>query len=316
MFSIPAFSDQRRAVLAALSSPVQRELLHSGLAVLEARNWQIDKQQQVYENGWFSAGTIDSRVAAIEYWLQSDCPFLWNARGGYGCLEVLPRLHAEDFQRKNGWIIGSSDTTSLQLWLLAKAKLGSLYGPMPSGAIARGLPEASLARVEDLLAGNWTQVRLPEAMCQNLKWLEVPNAAPRLQKVSGRAVGGCLTLVTGAVAAGFMPDTTGTILFLEDIAEHPFRIVRMLETLRQAGAFDAVSAVVLGTFPNCEPPGGAGYTLDLVLSHFFANDSFPVLWGYPFGHVEDGLFCDTIVLGATYELDSRQEIRQNVIKIT
>ena len=80
-------------------------------------------------------------------------------------------------------------------------------------------------------------------------------------------------------------DTDGAVLFLEDVSEAPYRIDRMLSSLRLAGKLRAVAGVVLGQFTDCDPPpGGPAVTVDDVLRSHFANLGVPVLWRYPAGH--------------------------------
>ena len=46
----------------------------------------------------------------------------------------------------------------------------------------------------------------------------------------------------------FEIETTGRILFLEDVSERVYRIDRYLSQLRLAGKFDSLAGVLLGSF--------------------------------------------------------------------
>jgi muramoyltetrapeptide carboxypeptidase len=48
------------------------------------------------------------------------------------------------------------------------------------------------------------------------------------------------------------PSRRGAVLFLEDVAERPYRLDRMLTHLRLAGKLSGVAAVVLGSFADCD----------------------------------------------------------------
>lgn len=283
------------AYIASLSSPLKPQLLEDGVSRLLARGWEVALDRDCLARASVTAGSVAQRMAALQRWRASSHEVFWNARGGYGSIELLAQLVPGQWRRPR-WVVGSSDTTALQLWLLAQGH-GSLYAPMPSGALARGTPEATLARIEQLLAHRWGGAELQAN--QHGSWLVAPSGA---QGVQGPAVGGCLSLVTATLGTAWAPVTDGHVLFLEDIAEHPFRIVRMLWHLRHAGVLRRPAAVVLGTFPRCEPPAGSGYTLPELLRDFFAECDFPVYFGYPFGHVEDADFCDSIVWGLPYRV--------------
>jgi muramoyltetrapeptide carboxypeptidase len=77
----------------------------------------------------------------------------------------------------------------------------------------------------------------------------------------------------------------GAVLLLEEIGEATYRIDRMLTQLRQAGAFDGLSGVLLGSFDVPErrrfPPDRR--PLD-VLREFFEPLGVPVVRNVPVGH--------------------------------
>jgi muramoyltetrapeptide carboxypeptidase len=77
-------------------------------------------------------------------------------------------------------------------------------------------------------------------------------------------------------------DTRGRLLFLEDVNEKPYRIDRMLTQLKQAGAFDAVAALIFGEMPNCfaeEEVCLADVVLDVC-----GDIGVPIVGGVPSGH--------------------------------
>src|SRR3546814_14885215 len=57
-------------------------------------------------------------------------------------------------------------------------------------------------------------------------------------------------MVASLIGTPYMPKTDGGILFLEDVAEHPFRVERMLTQLWQAGILATQKAIVLGHFTD------------------------------------------------------------------
>ena len=77
-------------------------------------------------------------------------------------------------------------------------------------------------------------------------------------------------------------------MFLEDTHEEPYRIDRMLNSLRLAGVFNEVSGIIFGQFNDCnaEKPQES-FTLEEVVRHQLKGYSFPVIWGAPIGHVKN-----------------------------
>jgi muramoyltetrapeptide carboxypeptidase len=86
-------------------------------------------------------------------------------------------------------------------------------------------------------------------------------------------------------AAGRLAVPAGAILALEDVTEAPYRVDRMLTTLRLGGHLDRVSAIVFGGFERCVP-GPDGRRIDEVLEERTRSLGVPVLGGAPFGHGE------------------------------
>ena len=73
---------------------------------------------------------------------------------------------------------------------------------------------------------------------------------------------------------------------LEDVAEAPYRIDRMLAHLQHAGILDAVSGVILGAFRPEDPPSDRPtLSLDTVIDDYFGNRPYPVATGLPYGHL-------------------------------
>ena len=101
----------------------------------------------------------------------------------------------------------------------------------------------------------------------------------------------------------FEIQTAGKILFIEDVGEAPYRVDRMLQTLRSAGKFDHVAGVILGQFTAREEEAGwdDDETIDEVLRDFFGKMKVPVLTHFPIGHVRYNV---TLPEGAMAELDA------------
>jgi muramoyltetrapeptide carboxypeptidase len=117
--------------------------------------------------------------------------------------------------------------------------------------------------------------------------------------VRGPLVGGNLALVVAMAAAGrfVMPD--GAILVLEDVTERPYRVDRMLTSLRLGGYLARAGALVFGGFTECDP-GPDGVTVTEVLRERTAGLAVPVVAGAPFGH---GAPNRAFVLGARASLE-------------
>ncbi|MFI5103967.1 MAG: LD-carboxypeptidase, partial [Terriglobales bacterium] len=119
-------------------------------------------------------------------------------------------------------------------------------------------------------------------------------------RAQGRLYGGCLSMVAASLGTPFEVQTESTILFLEDVAEKPFRIDRMLMQLHLAGKLRGVRGFVFGEMLDCVPPAGETYTLQQVIKRVLEPYRVPVVFGLKSGHVSGGNI--TLPLGVQAEL--------------
>lgn len=93
--------------------------------------------------------------------------------------------------------------------------------------------------------------------------------------------GGNLSLICALMGTPFEIDTSGKILFLEEVHEEPYAIDRMLTQLQLSGKLDDASGFVLGQWTDCEPEAYAdGFTAQEVLEKFFAGSASRCLPAY------------------------------------
>lgn len=221
------------------------------------------------------AGTDKQRLAAITRSLKQPLPVVMATRGGYGLGRLLPMIDWQAVADSGKVFVGHSDFTAFNLALLAKTGACSYTGPT-------AVFDFGGKRLDDLTADLFL-----EALSQELEILsfEAPDSDP----VDARGVlwGGNLAMLTSLVGTPWMPKIKGGILFLEDVAEHPFRIERMLSQLWHAGILSDQKAIVLGRFTDYRlAPHDNGYDLDAVIAWLRATVKVPVVTGLPYGHTK------------------------------
>jgi muramoyltetrapeptide carboxypeptidase len=107
------------------------------------------------------------------------------------------------------------------------------------------------------------------------------------------------------LGTGFEPDTDGAILVLEDRGMKPYQVDRALRHLYQAGKFKKVSGVLLGDFPDCEPPAPGGPTIPEICEEILGPLKVPLVYGAPIGHTKRPML--TLPLGVRAKLQSKGE---------
>ena len=263
-----------RVALVAPASSFPREEIEAGVAELARLGLQAVYDQSIFDKESFFAGSAETRALGIRRaWADPDIAALIAIRGGYGSAQLLPRLGPGPMVEARKALIGYSDITAL-LSMYVKYGLAAIHGPMIDRRFSKGAAgydEDSFRRVM------MTAEPAGEFRPQQLETLH-PGSA------TGVLLGGTLTqlMVSMGTPWAFDPPP-GSILFLEDIGERPYRIHRLLTQAAQARVFERVSAIVFGEFPRCDEPGGDPAIRD-VLRDFTKDFRGPVLFNFPSGH--------------------------------
>jgi muramoyltetrapeptide carboxypeptidase len=187
-------------------------------------------------------------------------------------------------------VVGFSDITALQLGLWRGARLATVHGP---GAA-------------------WLDERTPPASADSLRaalMTDAPVVVPAdaraetgTVRVGGRGagvlLGGNLSLLTATLGTPDFPDLTGALLLLEEVAEPPYKVDRMLTHLLRAGVLERVAGIAVGQFTDCADE----WAVDVadVIAERLGGLGVPVLGGLPVGH---GYGQVTVPLGVPADLD-------------
>jgi len=207
-------------------------------------------------------------LGLIEHALEDDSvDVLFASRGGYGAMRILDRLNLDKIREANKPLVGFSDVTALHcVW--SAAGIPSLHGPMLK----------DIARMSESAWQTWCEVAESGAGVQlsGLHTITGGNAVGHLQ-------GGNLSLLCALAATPYLPALDGCVLLLEDVGEAPYRIDRMLTSLRLAGWWQRVSAVIVGELTDShEDPYGV--SAEEVIAEHFSRTTIPVVTGAPVGH--------------------------------
>ena len=259
----------------------------AGIARLEALGCRV--RSRVPGAPWLRfAGSDEARLAQIHDAARADdVDLVMIARGGYGLSRLLDRIDwplvAGSVARGVRWV-GFSDFTVFQLALLAETGAGSWAGPSVCGDFGAADPDPyMLAQFRELLQGRtpsveWAVDGAPGRADGGVG--EMPEA------IEGRLWGGNLAMLASLAGTQWMPGVEGGLLFVEDVAEHPYRVERMLLQLLHAGVLGRQKAILLGAFTEWKPaPHDNGFDLSTVRAHLAERLGIPVIPGLPFGHV-------------------------------
>ncbi|MBD3636208.1 MAG: LD-carboxypeptidase [Crocinitomicaceae bacterium] len=249
--------------------------------------------QTLYEQDGFLAGNDEMRANEFMEMIEdTSVRAILTMRGGWGCARILDRLDYEVIAKNPKIIMGFSDITSLVNAIQTKTGLVTYHGPC--GYSSWGDFTTSQV-INSVVIGKPYTMKNPTDYTEDLKtWSS--------GKATGKLIGGNLTVISSMVGTSFEPNWNDKILFLEEIKEEPYRVDRMLWQLKQAGVYQKVSGIVLGSFRKCVPEEPEkSFSLEEIFEQHFKNVPFPVYQGASFGHITPKF---TLPIGVMAEMDA------------
>ena len=269
----PALKKGDKIGLIAPASSFSREGFAAGCDRLRQMGYFPVFSNGIFDRDIYFAGTAERRLRELEEMLgRDDIAALICVRGGYGSNYLLEHLDFERFIQHPKILLGCSDITSLLTAITDRTGLVTFHGPMVAKDLALGTFDSS----------SWNSA-LQGATDWNVSTDGVEVLKPG--RARGRLYGGCLSMLVASLRTRFEVRTEGTILFIEDIAEKPFRIDRMLMQLRLAGKLEGVRGFIFGEMMDCDPPARADYTLQQVIMRVLSPYKVPIVYGLKSGHV-------------------------------
>ncbi len=264
-----------RIAIIAPASPFERDEFDAGTAELRRLGFEPVFDDSVFARSGYVAGDAELRVRAIRAaWADPSIAGIVAVRGGYGSAQLLPLLNPAEARSAAKPLIGYSDVTALLTFLTVQCGLVAFHGPMLEGRLARGAAGydresfvGALTRCSpmgELTAGGLETIRRGDAV--------------------GPLFGGTLTQLLASLGTPFaFEPPEGCVLFLDEVAERPYRLDRMFTQLKQSGLLGRASAVIVGELPRCDEPDG-GVTARAAVAGILRDFSGPVLIGFPSGH--------------------------------
>jgi muramoyltetrapeptide carboxypeptidase len=277
--------------LIAPASSFSRDGFLAGCERLRQMGYEPVYSQNIFDRDIYFAGSVERRAHEFqEFWRRDDIAALICVRGGYGANYLLEKLDYRLIASRPKILLGCSDVTSLLTAIHDRTGLVGFHGPMVAKDIADGTFD--LSSWKNALEGvtNWS---VPTGGVEVL----------HTGKAVGRLYGGCLSMLVASLGTPYEIQTDGAILFIEDIAEKPYRIDRMLVQLRLAGKLEKVCGFVFGEMLDCVPPRGETYNLQQVITRVLAPYNVPIIYGLKSGHVTNGNI--TLPIGVEAEMEAQ-----------
>ena len=252
----------------APASRLDSEKFDSGIGWLKRHGAQVTVMPNVLggaEEKYLSA-SAEARVADLHSaWGNPETDLIICTRGGFGSAQILSLIDWALLRSRDIPLLGLSDITALHLAMFKNGVGTPVSGPM----LGR------LAEMDDF-TGDSLKRAISGAEPQKII------ATPLQHGANFEAFPRALNLTIAASLCGtpFMPDLSGTLLILEDIAEPPYKIERALTQLQQCGILGQCAGLAFGQFTDC----GTEAELEHIFRKYASEVKGPVWSGFPFGH--------------------------------
>ena len=259
--------------IVATAKKVSKGNTVKGIDVLKSWGLNVIPGKSLYDEFHQFAGSDEQRLADFQKMIDDPgIKAIFIARGGYGTTRIFDAIDFTHFEEHPKWICGFSDITALQLHLF-NLGISSLHGPMPS--FFHSVDQNSLDYLKGYLFG-----------CKEKYEIET-HPLNRPGKVSGKLIGGNLSIICHTIGTSSEIDTNGNILFIEDVGEKLYHLDRMMVQLKRAGFLDHLAGLIVGQFSEMEDDkeefGLDAY--EIVYSHIKAY-TYPVAFNFPLGHTK------------------------------
>ena len=290
----------------APAGPVNREQFEAGVLKLKEFGLVPVYSDTIFTHEQYFAGGVRRRVDELhEMFRLPEVQAIICARGGYGSNYLLPHLNLTLIAQNPKILCGYSDITTLLTYFHDTLGLVGFHGPMLVKDFARcdGVDWRSF--------WNASAGRAPWSITSS----DTPTLAPILTGTcEGKLYGGCLSLLVASLGTPYEIQTDDTILFLEDLAEWPYRIDRMLMHLKYAGKLEKVRGIIFGEMMKCAPSPDTGYTLQQIIARIVADLDLkiPVAYGLCSGHVSGANI--TLPIGTRAQLSVAETVILDILE--
>ncbi len=237
--------------------------------------------------GRFAATPEERTADAVDALTDTNVGLVLCTRGGYGLQQIIDSI--EQGVRARGYngaaVCGFSDVTELHQ-LIARLGGKSIHGIMCK-------PIASLPDdAKPWLALKYILHGWPVAHSIT------PSPLSREGCVTGVVRGGNMAVLCGLsgtpydISRSIEQDKTQgkrTILFIEDVGEHHYKIDRMIHQLRLSGVLRNIGGLIVGQFADCDDDPEMSCSLQESIAASVKEYDYPVLFGFPAGHVAENM---------------------------
>lgn len=261
--------------IAASARKISCEELQPAIDTFESWGLSVVTPPNIYSQFNQFAGNDEERAASLQSLLDDEnIKAIIFARGGYGTIRIIDKLDFTSFSKHPKWIVGYSDITVLHSHIQQNLGIETIHAIMPLNF--RQITDETAQSIDSLRKCLFGEV---------LSYTFENETGTLSGQAQGILTGGNLSILYSLIGSPTDIDTTGKVLFIEDIDEYLYHIDRMMVSLKRAGKLDSLSALLVGGFTDMRDNDTPfGKTAREIISDAVKDYNYPVIFGFPAGH--------------------------------
>ncbi|HLV51867.1 MAG TPA: LD-carboxypeptidase [Flavobacterium sp.] len=236
-------------------------------------------------------GTDEQRAEDLQQMLDNpEIKAIWIARGGYGTVRIIDKIDFSIFIQHPKWVIGFSDITVLHNHI-HNLGVATLHAIMPFS-----VPKAT---------NNAKETLYKALFGTSYNFQITSDSYNKKGKSEGLLVGGNLSIIYSLLGSVSSIDTSGKILYLEDLDEYLYHIDRMFYNLKRNGYFNHLNGLIIGGMTDMHDNSiPFGFDVKQIVTDLLQEYDFPVCFDFPAGHLPDNR---ALKLGTKISLEVKKE---------
>lgn len=298
---IPPLKSGDKVAIIATSGRVYPSELEENLTFLKSLHLVPVFGENLFNDhfeGYHYAGKVEQRLADFQNALDNDeTKAIWCARGGYGAVHLLDKIDWSKFKMNPKWIIGYSDITAIHNHV-NNWNIPSLHA-ITTKRLNVNYTDQSFETFKKALFGEKLIYQIPS------------HALNKQGTISGKIVGGNLSLIYSLIGTESELKGEDLILFIEDWNENWYHLDRMLMNLKRNGLLSRIKGLIVGSFTRMDvqdenPDFLHEYdpTSYELIHTFMKGYLFPICYQFPAGHIGDNR---ALILGSEIVLEITKE---------
>lgn len=276
------------------SEPICETEFDAGVEFLRQEGFRVALGRYVRARDGHLAGSDEQRALDFnEFFADPSVRAVFCGAGGANSARLLPLIDYDTVRLNPKLLLGLSDPTALLCAVHRMTGLVTFHGPVVQYNFSKPM-------------SSFTSKYFWRAICSDKpigQIIEVnEHNILRHGATSGPLIGGNLTTLQQLIGTPYEPLWDGAILFWEDVAEQTHVLDAKLTHLRNAGIFEQLSGMIIGTLESCDEQDYDGVpAIEEIVLDLCSGYSFPILKNVDLGHTKDKM---TIPIGVTASIDT------------